>query len=179
MQVASCKLVYSRKRHGYTMGYLHMIHTATKMTQNLDCLQQKPMLFAAKMVVKWNEKEHEYLHREALQDPLNLNSLRRCGLLKHFCTTNMHAQIKFLEILVRYWVHDQGLFDLHGETIYYYRRHLLHHDFITQRSVDESKWFQLWGGPTQCSILCDYKSLLYKSQVHKSLLYNQKYSHLR
>ena len=49
------------------------------------------LCFGRKMVLEWREREYEDIDREALQDPLTLNSLRRCGLLKFFHTMNMHA----------------------------------------------------------------------------------------
>ena len=63
-------------------------------------------MFLGKMVLEWREREDEDLDREALQDPLTLNSLRRCGLLKFFHMGDMHAQVRFLESLVRFWDPD-------------------------------------------------------------------------
>ena len=69
------------------------------------------------MVLEWRERKHEDLDRESFHDPLTLNALRRCGLLKFFRTANMHAQPRLLESLVRYRNPNQGMFDLHDETL--------------------------------------------------------------
>ena len=75
-------------------------------------------MFAGKLVLEWWEREHEDIDTEELQDPLTLNSLRRCGLLKFFHTMNICTQLRLLESLVWLWDPNQGLtFNLQGETL--------------------------------------------------------------
>ena len=69
------------------------------------------------MVLEWRERTHEDIDRAELGHPLTLNALRRCGLLKFFCTTNMCAQVRLLETLVQLWDPKQDMFDLQGEQL--------------------------------------------------------------
>ena len=69
-------------------------------------------------MIVWHEREHDDIDRDAMCDPLNLNFLCRCGLLKFFRTTNMRAHLtRLLQTLVRYWDPKQGVFDLQGEIL--------------------------------------------------------------
>ena len=57
------------------------------------------------------------MDREAMHDPLTLNALHQSRLLKLFCMTNMRAQSRLLEALVRYWDPKHDVFYLQGEVI--------------------------------------------------------------
>ena len=63
------------------------------------------------------EREHEDIHREAMQDSPTLQALQQCGLLKFYCTSNMRANVCLLEMLIGDWDHELGLFDLQGEIL--------------------------------------------------------------
>ena len=64
------------------------------------------------MVLEWREREHEDMDRESLRDSPTLHALRKCGLLKFFCTSGMRANVRLLEHLISYWDHDLGVFDV-------------------------------------------------------------------
>ena len=53
----------------------------------------------------------------ALQSSPTIQALRNCGLLKFFCTSPMRANVLLLEVMVNYWDHDLGMFNLQGETL--------------------------------------------------------------
>ena len=54
------------------------------------------------MSIIWQERGHEDMDREYMHEPLNLNALHLCGLLKFFHMMNMPDQPRLLETLVRY-----------------------------------------------------------------------------
>ena len=64
------------------------------------------------MVLEWREREHEDMDRKQLGDPLTLNALRICSLLKFFRTANMGAQVQMLESLAQLWDPKNDLFNL-------------------------------------------------------------------
>ena len=74
-------------------------------------------LLGVKMVLEWREREHEDLDQEALHDAPTMNVLLSSGLLKFFCTSPMWANVHRLELMINYWDHDLGMFDLQGETL--------------------------------------------------------------
>ena len=49
------------------------------------------------MVLEWREREHEDMDQESLQDAPTVNVLRE------------------IRLLINYWDHDLGMFDLQGE----------------------------------------------------------------
>ena len=88
----------------------HMLPTFSKEKMNADQNECKN----AGMEIIWREREHQDMDQEVMCDPLTLNALRRCGLLKFFRMMNMWAQLRLLETLVSYWDPRQGVFDLQG-----------------------------------------------------------------
>ena len=69
------------------------------------------------MVLEWREREHEDMDQEAIQDAPTVHILRQSGLLKFLCTSPMWANVYLLELLINYWDHDLGMFDLQGESL--------------------------------------------------------------
>ena len=69
------------------------------------------------MFLEWREREYEDMDREAMQDAPTLQALQQCGLPKFCYTSNIRANVHLLEMLIGYWDHGLGLFDLHGETL--------------------------------------------------------------
>ena len=69
------------------------------------------------MVLEWREREHEVMDQATLQSPPTIQALQNSGLLKFFCTSPMRANVRILEFLVSYWDHDQGMFNIQGETL--------------------------------------------------------------
>ena len=69
------------------------------------------------MVLEWQEREHEDMDFLTMVDPMTLNALQKCGLLKFYRTSNMCAHVCLLEILVSLWDHELQMFDLQGETL--------------------------------------------------------------
>ena len=69
------------------------------------------------MVLEWREREHEYMDQDALQSAPMVHALWQSGLLKFFCTSPMQSNVRLLEILINYWDHDLGAFDLQGEIL--------------------------------------------------------------
>ena len=69
------------------------------------------------MVLEWREREHENMDQDALQISPMVQELRQSGLLKFFCTSPMRANVHLLELLIGYWDHDLGAFDLQGEIL--------------------------------------------------------------
>ena len=64
------------------------------------------------MVLEWRERDHEDMDYREMDDPMKLNALQRCVLLKFYCMSNMLAQVQFLETLVILWDHDLEMFNL-------------------------------------------------------------------
>ena len=96
----------------------HVVTTTHLCVVRIACLTHimtQICAFQAKKVLEWREREHEDMDRAALRDPLTLNSLQRCGLLKLFCMTNMHAQVRLLESLFQLWDPKQDMFDIKGK----------------------------------------------------------------
>ena len=54
-------------------------------------LMVKLFIGRVKKVLEWREREHEDMDRLAMGDPITLNTLQRCGLLKFYRTSNMRA----------------------------------------------------------------------------------------
>ena len=50
----------------------------------------------SKMTITWQEHEHEEEDMLALHDPVTVNALRNCGLLKFFRISSMRQQINLL-----------------------------------------------------------------------------------
>ena len=47
--------------------------------------------------------------------PPTVNVLRQSGLLKFFYTSPMRSNVRLLELLMNYWDHNLGIFELQGE----------------------------------------------------------------
>ena len=69
------------------------------------------------MLFEWREREHENMDQEVLQSAPTIHALRMSRLLKFFCTSPTWANVLPLEIMINYWDHDLGMFDLQGETL--------------------------------------------------------------
>ena len=85
------------------------MHTTQRLLQNVDFyenLMVKLCFGKVTMVLEWRESEHEYMDRLAMDDPITLNALRRCDLLKFYHTSNMCAQVQLHETLVILCDHD-------------------------------------------------------------------------
>lgn len=55
------------------------------------------------MTITWIEIEHSVVDNEVMNDPLSLDALRGCGLLKIFKMPNVKTNTRLLEMLVNYW----------------------------------------------------------------------------
>ena len=71
------------------------------------------MIGQVKMVLDRREREHEYIEKISMGDHMTLNSLRRCVLLKLYCTSNIRAQVQLLETLIHMSDHELSMIDLH------------------------------------------------------------------
>lgn len=54
------------------------------------------------MTITWKEREHSVVDNEVMNDPLSLDPLRGCGLLKILKMPNMKTNSRLLEMLVNY-----------------------------------------------------------------------------
>ena len=73
-----------------------------------------------KMSLTWREREHEEEDMIALHDPVTVNALRNCGLLKFFRISSMRAQISLLHLLqymLDAWDPVNQVFQIRGKTI--------------------------------------------------------------
>ena len=69
------------------------------------------------MVLESREREHEDMDQYSLQDGPTMQVLRKSVLLKFLCTSNMRANVHFVERLINYWDHDLGAFDIQEEIL--------------------------------------------------------------
>ena len=63
-----------------------------------------------KMVITWNECEHEEEDMIALHDQGTVTALRNCGLLKIFRISSMRQQINLLQYFFNAWDPTNQLF---------------------------------------------------------------------
>ena len=56
--------------------------------------------FWSNMTITWQECEHEEEDMLSLHDPVTVNALRNCGLLKFFRISSMRQQINLLQYLL-------------------------------------------------------------------------------
>jgi hypothetical protein len=61
-------------------------------------------------MLEWREHEHEYDDSMDLNDPVTIDSLRQCGLLKFFKVQGMRAQRRLLKYLVHMLEAEQKVF---------------------------------------------------------------------
>lgn len=69
------------------------------------------------MPVTWQEREHEEEYMLALHDPVTVNALQNCGLLKFFCISSMRQQINLLPYLLDAWDPTSQVFQIRGKSI--------------------------------------------------------------
>lgn len=62
------------------------------------------------MEITWKEREHSAIDNEVMNDPLALDALRGCELLKFFNIPNMKTNTRLLEMLVNYWDLEEDVF---------------------------------------------------------------------
>ena len=55
------------------------------------------------MTLTWREREHEEEDMIALHDPVIVNALRNCDLLKFFRISSMRQQINLLQYFLDDW----------------------------------------------------------------------------
>ena len=70
-----------------------------------------------KMSLTWREQEHEEEDTIALHDPVTVNALRHCGLLKFFRISSMRAQITLLQYMLDAWDPINQVFQIRGKSI--------------------------------------------------------------
>lgn len=70
-----------------------------------------------KMSLTWREREHEEEDMIALHDPVMVNALRNCGLLKFFRISSMRAQITLLQYMLDAWDPINQVFQIRGKSI--------------------------------------------------------------
>jgi hypothetical protein len=75
------------------------------------------VLLQGKMVVTWQERDHDNEDMAALADAGCRNAMRACGLMKFFRTPRLRAQPDLLELLVRAWNPVDGKFTIRGRDI--------------------------------------------------------------
>jgi len=63
-------------------------------------------------MIEWKERVHEVVEMEALHNPMCIQALTNCGLLKFFPTHNMRKQVGFLDRLVHMWDLDLQVFQV-------------------------------------------------------------------
>lgn len=64
------------------------------------------------MVIKWKERYHDEVDREAMENRDCIDALRNCRLLKFFITSGIRAQPDLLQYLINIWDMDQEMFIL-------------------------------------------------------------------
>ena len=69
------------------------------------------------MVVTWRECENEEEDMLALHDPVTVNALRNCGLLKFFHISSMRQRINLLQYLLDAWDPTSQVFQIRGKSI--------------------------------------------------------------
>jgi len=69
------------------------------------------------MVITWREREHEEEDLIALHDPVTVNALRNCGLLKFFRISSMRQQINLLQYWLDAWDPTSQVFHIRGKSI--------------------------------------------------------------
>lgn len=69
------------------------------------------------MTITWQEREHEEEDLIALHDPVTVNALRNCGLLKFFRISSMRQQINLLQYLLDAWDPTSQVFQIRGKSI--------------------------------------------------------------
>jgi hypothetical protein len=69
------------------------------------------------MTITWREREHEEEDMLALHDPVTVNALRNCGLLKFFRISSMRQQINLLQYLLDAWDPTNQVFQIRGKSI--------------------------------------------------------------
>ena len=69
------------------------------------------------MTLTWREREHEEEDMIALHDPVTVNALRNCGLLKFFRISSMRAQISLLQYMLDAWDPINQVFQIRGKSI--------------------------------------------------------------
>ena len=88
-------------------------HQIQELTHPLVCLQGN----STKMSLTWREREHEAEDMVALHDPVTVNALRNCGLLKFFRISSIRAQISLLQYILDAWDPVNQVFQIRGKTI--------------------------------------------------------------
>ena len=69
------------------------------------------------MTITWWEHEHEEEDMLALHDPVTVNALRNCGLLKFFRISSMREKINLLQYLLDAWYPTNQVFQIRGKSI--------------------------------------------------------------
>ena len=69
------------------------------------------------MTLTWREREHEEEDMVALHDPVTVNVLQNCGLLKFFRISSMRQQINLLQYLLDAWDPINQVFQIRGKSI--------------------------------------------------------------
>jgi hypothetical protein len=69
------------------------------------------------MYVHWREREHEELDILVEEDPMDISSLKQCGLWKFFQFPFMRAQSRLLNTLLEYWHPNVEYFMLEGQSL--------------------------------------------------------------
>lgn len=69
------------------------------------------------MTITWRESEHEEEDLIALHDPVTVNALSNCGLLKFFRISSMRQQINLLQYWLDAWDPTSQVFQIRGKSI--------------------------------------------------------------
>jgi hypothetical protein len=54
------------------------------------------------MMIEWQEREHEEIGNQVVDDPKALEALRRCGLTIFFEISNMRVENRLLQVLINF-----------------------------------------------------------------------------
>ena len=68
------------------------------------------------MSLTWREREHEAEDMVALHDPVTVNALRNCGLLKFLRIYSMRAHISLLQYMLDAWDPVNQVFQIRGKS---------------------------------------------------------------
>ena len=95
------------------MKFLPVSHQIQDLTPLMFVFQR----YWSKMTLTWREREHEEEDMIALHDPVTVNALRNCGLLKFFRISSMRQQITLLQYFLDAWDPINQVFQIRGKSI--------------------------------------------------------------
>jgi hypothetical protein len=70
-----------------------------------------------RMVLEWREREHEEVGAVVERDPGAQLTLKRCKIYNFWALKRMRAQVRLLQIPVKFWNSDTEAFNLDGKLL--------------------------------------------------------------